>query len=92
MPFWHWVWKRMLEDPGTLDKYVDIPAGIEYGFLIGLENFTLTQTSAPKNHCNKPNHLQFLHEKYSKKIKLSQLSREYDPEELQALIGEGNQC
>ncbi|KAK0183962.1 hypothetical protein F5146DRAFT_1146068 [Armillaria mellea] len=42
MPFHHWVWKDMLEDAGVLDKYTDIPAGIAYGFHIGLENFTLT--------------------------------------------------
>ncbi len=41
-PFWHWVWKSMLEDAGALDEYTDIPAGIEHGFLIGLENFSLT--------------------------------------------------
>ncbi|KAK0235651.1 hypothetical protein EDD85DRAFT_734712, partial [Armillaria nabsnona] len=73
-PFRHWVWKRMLEDAGALNKYADIPAGIEHRFLIGLENFTLTRTSAPKNHCSKPDHLQFLHEKYDEEIKLGRLS------------------
>ncbi|PBK70297.1 hypothetical protein ARMSODRAFT_974269 [Armillaria solidipes] len=38
----HWVWKSMLEDTSTLNEYVNIPAGIEDRFLIGLENFKLT--------------------------------------------------
>ncbi len=87
MPFQHWVWKSMLEDAGILNEYTDIPAGIEHGFLTGLENFNLTQTFAPKNHCSEPEHLSFLHEKYSEEIQLGRLSRGYEPEELQALIG-----
>ncbi len=58
-PFRHWVWKEMLESVGALSKYIDIPAGIEHGFLIELKNFMLTQTFTPDNHCINPEHFEF---------------------------------
>ncbi|KAK0195244.1 hypothetical protein F5146DRAFT_996913 [Armillaria mellea] len=33
-PFQHWVWREKLENAGVLEEYVDIPAGIQFGFYI----------------------------------------------------------
>ncbi len=78
----------MLENMGTLEDYKDILAGIKNSFLIGLEQYYLTHTFAPPNHCINGEHLEFLNSKYGEEIDKGRLSQGYTPKELYKLIGE----
>ncbi len=87
-PFHYWAWEELLESAGTLQEFADIPAGIRYGFLIGLEDYYLLETFAPPNHCTTNEHLEFLNEKYNEEMAKKHLSKGYEPEQLYRLIGE----
>ncbi len=78
----------MLENVGALKDYKDILAGIKNGFLIGLEQYYLTHTFTPPNHCINDEHLDFLNSKYGEEIDKGRLSQGYTLEELYKLIGE----
>ncbi|KAL0058364.1 hypothetical protein AAF712_014968 [Marasmius tenuissimus] len=48
--FKHEAWSELLGSLGLLLEFVDIPKGIQEGFLIGLENYHLNCTFIPPNH------------------------------------------
>lgn len=86
-PYKHERWREMLEEAGVLDEYADIPDGIENGFEIGLEGFSLTSTFSPPNHYKSSEHHNYIVEKYADEIQLNRISPGYPPEILQKLVG-----
>lgn len=86
-PYKHERWAQMLDEAGVLDKYADIPLGIENGFEIGLEEFSLTSTFSPPNHYKSSEHHKYIVEKYADEIKLNHIPPGYPPEILKKLVG-----
>lgn len=83
----HRVWTEFLLEAGVLDKFQEVPKGLQYGFHIGLEQFQLDRTFTPPNHFTTPEHTSFVRQKCTSEIALGRISKGYLPEELFALIG-----
>lgn len=81
------AWERALRDAGILEEYDDIPVGLREGFRCGLEHFSLSCTSVPRNHFTAKDDEEFVIQKYAEEIELGRLSHGYEPDELFALIG-----
>jgi len=81
------AWARLLEEAGVLEEFREIPKGLREGFLVGLEDFTLSKSHVNDNHFSSPEHLDFIRSKYGDEVALGRLSRGYTPQELENLIG-----
>ena len=81
------AWELALKDAGVFDEFSDIPAGLEQGFLCGLEDFSLARTFIPRNHYTSQEDEDFVVMKYSEELALGRISHGYDPDELFSLIG-----
>jgi hypothetical protein len=81
------AWEIALKDAGILDEYNDIPVGLRQGFLCGLEDFSLSCTSIPRNHYISQEDEDFVTAKYAEEIALGRMSHGYDPDKLFSLIG-----
>lgn len=78
-PYKHQRWHEILDEAGVLEEFEDILHGLEHGFEIGLEEFSLSSTFSPPNH--------YIVDKYADGIKLYRVTPGYPPELLQKLIG-----
>lgn len=83
----HTAWHDTLLSLHLLNCYSDIPLGLEHGFLMGLEHFGLVNTATPPNHFKLPEHALFVRSKYQEEIELGRISRGYERDELQRLVG-----
>ena len=81
------AWEASLAKHSLLSSFRDIPIGIQYGFLTGLERYTITQTFTPPNHYRTADHHSFVVAKYTKEISLGRMSCGYPRELLQRYIG-----
>lgn len=81
------AWESALKAAGGFDEYAEVPEGLRNGFKIGIEHFKLTQTYIPDNHHISERHMAHVREKRDTEIVLGRLSRGYEPDELQSLIG-----
>ena len=87
MRFKHQAWSDLLARAEVLDEFKDIPIGISRGFLIGLKGLALLKMYIPNNHILSAQHEDFVVEKYAEERLKGRISKEYDLEELQKLIG-----
>lgn len=72
---------------GLLSRYSDIPVGLQYGFLMGLEHFQLISMAIPPNHYKSAEHEQFVLSKYAEEIELGRISPAFPPDKLRQWIG-----
>ncbi|KAE9383758.1 hypothetical protein BT96DRAFT_843396 [Gymnopus androsaceus JB14] len=80
-------WTIALRNAGILEKYAHIPIGLSEGFLIGVENYTLSSTSTPPNHHIGETELGVARAKFADEIALGRLSPGFHPDDLQAKLG-----
>ncbi|KAJ3719764.1 hypothetical protein C8R42DRAFT_643136 [Lentinula raphanica] len=80
-------WRRVLFEPGVLDRFLDVPEGIEKGFDIGVEKFSLAQTFIPDNYFKTETEAAIVRAKFTEEIDLGRISPPFDPIELEDLIG-----
>jgi hypothetical protein len=85
--FKHEVWSMELHKANAPVRFLEVPKGLQFGFTVGLQDFTLTATFSPPNHASSSLHEEFLYEKYSKEILLGRISQGYEPDVLESLIG-----
>jgi len=81
------AWTATLAKHDLLLSFGDIPIGLQYGFLTGLERYIITQTFTPPNHYKTDEHHKFVSDKYAEEIALGRISRGYPPNLLQQYIG-----
>jgi hypothetical protein len=81
------AWELALKDAGILEEFSDIPVGLRQGFSCGLENFSLSRTSVPRNHYTSQEDEDFVVSKYAEEIALGRISHGYVPDVLFSLIG-----
>jgi hypothetical protein len=81
------AWEVILAKHSLLHSFGDIPIGLQYGFLTGLERYIITQTFTPPNHYRTAEHHNFIVSKYAEEITLGCISRGYPRELLQQYIG-----
>ncbi|KAF5384772.1 hypothetical protein D9615_001263 [Tricholomella constricta] len=86
-PLKHWRWTALLQETGGLDRFAGVPRGLEFGFSLGLEDFTLTSTFSPPNHYKTAVHHEFIVNKYAEEIKLGRVSPGYPPSLIKSLFG-----
>lgn len=67
-------WKTSLCNSRALDKFAEVLEGLCNGFSIDLDFFNLHQTFIPLNYYKIQEAHNFIEEKYSKEIELSQVS------------------
>jgi hypothetical protein len=72
------AWGITLRDAGIVDEFDHILVGLRQG----LENFSLSCTSVPRNHCVSQEDEEFVIEKYAEEIELGKLSHGYKPDTL----------
>lgn len=60
------TWEIALDFAGALHEFINIPQGLQTGFLVGLKNFDLSCTFIPKNHYTLPADEELLMKKYDK--------------------------
>jgi hypothetical protein len=72
---------------GIISRYSDIPIGIQYGFLMGLEHLRIINTSMPPNHYKLPEHDSFVKAKYDEELRLGQILPGFPPDMLHGWIG-----
>lgn len=72
---------------GLLSRYSNIPVGLQYGFLMGLEHYQLINTAIPPNHYKSVEHEQFVLSKYAEEIELGRISPAFPPDQLRRWVG-----
>lgn len=80
-------WTTALTEVGILDKYSHIPIGLAEGFLIGVEDYSLSRMAIPPNHQMGELELAVACAKFADEILLGRISPGFLPEDLQAQIG-----
>ncbi|KIL56633.1 hypothetical protein M378DRAFT_39569, partial [Amanita muscaria Koide BX008] len=81
------AWEAILATHNLLHTFGDIPIGLQYGFLMGLERYIIIKTYSPPNHYKTSEHHEFVKTKYAEEIELGRISRGYPCDLLQRYIG-----
>ena len=74
------AWELALRHAGILNEFNDVPKGLKYGFLCGLENFSLARSFIPENHYTSKEDEDFIVTKYNDEIALNRISHGYEPQ------------
>lgn len=80
-------WVKVLNKIGAADKFSHVLHGLQFGFSLGLETFTLSETFSPPNHYRSPEHHKFIIDKYAKECSLGRVSPGYPPSLVHSLFG-----
>lgn len=86
-PLKHESWRDLLQEAGVLEEFADVPAGIQYGFDLGLGSYPLAQSFNPPNHYKLPEHETFILSKYKEEIDIGLLSPGYPLPFLEEILG-----
>ncbi|KIL54647.1 hypothetical protein M378DRAFT_18694 [Amanita muscaria Koide BX008] len=81
------AWEAILAKHNLSSTFGDITISLQFGFLMGLERYFITNTFTPPNHYRTVEHHDFVLSKYAEEIDLGQISRGYPPDFLQQCIG-----
>lgn len=71
----------------ALNKFVKVPKGLHNSFRIGLDSFCFKKTFISSNHYKSSEVHNLIISKYSKEIKLGQVSPEFIPKQAELLFG-----
>lgn len=80
-------WVKVLNEIGAADQFSHVLHGLQFGFSLGLEAFTLSETFSPPNHYCSSEHHKFVIDKYAKECSLGRVSPGYPPSLIHSLFG-----
>ncbi|KIL63349.1 hypothetical protein M378DRAFT_79904, partial [Amanita muscaria Koide BX008] len=81
------AWDTILAKHNLSSIFGDITIGLQFGFLMGLKRYLISDTFTPPNHYRTSEHHEFVLSKYAEEIDLGRISRGYSSEFLQRCIG-----